>query len=617
VTTLSPNTGALEQLRSGLPDHNFVGPTGYITKRKVLFVQSLVRNSGIAEQIDTWYWMEYPKMNKGGAPRIISTETVLTLILLLTTEHQPQLVEDMASMVAHRLSKGSLRDLGLWKASRRRRHTKNWYFPLYYAIHRLLAPIDPKPGRTRKFQTEAEFKQTQQDRAKDNAGRKQPRLDWVCNQLIDSTWQLVPEDVRSAWKGDMCVDASVIPAYGKRGRPWTHETEETRVAIEPDAGWYLRTGSHGETSDHKKAKKAVFGWDATIVVRCGNDPAGLEGFPLMAAGIGLTRPGTDLIHTARRVFESIVERGYPTGRATGDRGYLAAADENDFQIPLSRLGYQHYSDYKKDQLGKRDGYAGSIQVEGAFYCPSMPEKLIRATVDLRAGRIDQKTWRQLIKERRLYMLRPKEKPDSKGRVPMVCPARGPGATLSCPIADACTGRTPPPDDNKMPVLNPPDEPDEICTHKVSVSFPIEAGAKFRQAAQFGSDEWAAAYQHDRSAIEGSNGYMKDGARESIETASRRRLRGYAAQYLLITILVVTANLRRLQKFRDEMLEHDTDEQRESFLAAKLAKKVTRKAKSAIRVGAWSTENGRRIGDEPEADNAEETKPQPEPPPQHS
>jgi hypothetical protein len=120
------------------------------------------------------------------------------------------------------------------------------------------------------------------------------------------------------------------------------------------------------------------GWDATIVVRCGNDPAGLEGFPLMAAGIGLTPPGTDLIHTARRVFESIVERGYPT-------------------------------------------------------------------------------------------------------------------------------------------------------------------------AQFGSDEWAAANQHDRSAIEGSNGYMKDGAHESIETASRRRLRGYAAQYLLITILVVTANLRRLQK----------------------------------------------------------------------
>jgi hypothetical protein len=98
----------------------------------------------------------------------------------------------------------------------------------------------------------------------------------------------------------------------------------------------------------------------------------------------------------------------------------------------------------------------------------------------------------------------------------------------------------------MPVLNPPDAPDEICTHKVSVSFPIEAGAKFRQAAQFASDEWAA-YQHDRSAIEGSNAYMKDGAREAIETASLRRLRGYAAQYFLITILVITANLRRLQK----------------------------------------------------------------------
>jgi hypothetical protein len=566
----------MESLWQALPSGRFTGNYSQITHGQVEFITQLIDSSGVADQIDAWQAIDRKKTGAGGRPRLVSTRTALILLMLLSVEHSALFVGEMAIIAGERLSNSSLRSLGLWG---HQRTTKEWFWPLWHALHRALNAIDPKPGQRRKFPTPEEIEATIRQREEDGVSVKQARLNWVCNQLVEATLQLVPAEYRQNWAGDLCIDASVVPAFGKRGAPWGKRF----LAVEYEAGWYLRDSRHNVPTDAKKVKKSVFGWDVTIAVQTNHDPQGLPGFPLLVAGIAMTIPGRALIEAAREIVEGIAERGHPSGRLTGDRGYAASAHEDTYQIPARRLGYKIYTDYRDDQLGKKDGYAGAIQVEGALYCPSMPENLITATVDLRADRIDKKTWRLRIIERRKYMLRPKSKPDANGSVAMMCPARGPGATASCPLVDNGCGQS---DDAKTRIYVPPvpEKQDKICTNATSVTVPIEAGAKLAQEVQYGSTEWQSIYSHDRNTIEGTNGFLKDGAHEGIAISERRRMRGSTAQFLMIAMLVVTGNLRKLQKFRDEMIE-GTAAFRDARDAAKLNTRKKRREQDT-RVAPW-------------------------------
>ncbi|MCU1447473.1 hypothetical protein [Cryobacterium sp.] len=573
-TPASPEV--MESLWQALPVGRFTGNHSQISHRQVEFVVQLIDDSGVADQIDAWQLSDRKKTGAGGRPRLVSTRTALALLLLLSTEHSSLFVKEMAVIAGERLSNTSLRHLGLWG---HQRDANAWFWPLWRALHRALDAIDPKPGHRREFPTPEEIELTLRHREETGASAKQARLNWVCNQLVEATLQLVPAEFRQNWEGDLCIDATVVPAFGKRGAPWGKKFH----AVEHDAGWYTRDSRHNTPTDPRKVKKAVFGWDVTIAVQTNHDPNTLPGFPLLVAGIAMTVPGRALIEAAKDIVVGVAGRGHPIGRLTGDRGYAASAHPDDYQLPARRLGYKIYTDYREDQLGAKDGYAGAIQVEGALYCPSMPERLITATIDERAGRIDKKHWRQLIVERRQYMLRPKSKPDAKGSIAMMCPARGPGATANCPLVNGGCG---PSDDARTPIFDPPEENkrDKVCTNATSVTVPIEAGAKLAQDIQYGSDEWSTMYNHDRNTIEGVNGFLKDGAHEGIHIAERRRMRGSTAQFLMIAMLVVTGNLRKLQNFRDEMTAN-TSVSRDDRDAAQLAARKKRRENNT-RIAPW-------------------------------
>ncbi|PZF61594.1 hypothetical protein DEI81_11235 [Curtobacterium sp. MCBD17_013] len=221
---------------------------------------------------------------------------------------------------------------------------------------------------------------------------------------------------------------------------------------------------------------------------------------------------------------------------------------------LSWARAQSTADYKVDQLGEKGGYMGAIQVEGAWYCPAMPADLINATKDVRAHRIDFETWRTRIDSREKYLLRRKQKPDARGDVPMMCPAIGPNATLDCPwrqgqrkaewdlIKDK-RRRTKTP----FPVLESqlPDRRLPICTNKASVTFPLATDAKYIQAVRFGTKTWKKLYSHARNMIESANRYVKDDAKEALSSEGRRRARGSSQQYVMVSMLIFAANLRRI------------------------------------------------------------------------
>ena len=188
-----------------------------------------------------------------------------------------------------------------------------------------------------------------------------------------------------------------------------------------------------------------------------------------------------------------------------------------------------------------------IQVDGTWYCPGMPDSLINATKEFRKGMIDEATHRARIEERRRYQIRTKGLPDADGHVRMRCPASQPVAMVRCPNKPASEGG-----DGKVRLRIPVTDalalhPPKICSQQ-SVTLPPEAGAKFAQELPHESPEWHAAYATLRNSVEGMNGFIKDGAHEAVDDPERRRIRGLAAQSVLLSFQLFAANLRKIEEF---------------------------------------------------------------------
>jgi hypothetical protein len=61
--------------------------------------------------------------------------------------------------------------------------------------------------------------------------------------------------------------------------------------------------------------------------------------------------------------------------------------------------------------------------------------------------------------------------------------------------------------------------------------------------------WTRTYATYRNTIEGTNGFLKDPAHESLASPGRRRVRGIAAQSLFVGLLVMSANFRKIAAYR--------------------------------------------------------------------
>jgi hypothetical protein len=80
------------------------------------------------------------------------------------------------------------------------------------------------------------------------------------------------------------------------------------------------------------------------------------------------------------------------------------------------------------------------------------------------------------------------------------------------------------------------------------TLPPEEGAKYAQELPHESPEWHAMYSTLRNSIEGMNGFIKDGAREAVDDPERRRIRGVAAQSVLVAFQFFAANIRKIGEF---------------------------------------------------------------------
>lgn len=143
----------------------------------------------------------------------------------------------------------------------------------------------------------------------------------------------------------------------------------------------------------------------------------------------------------------------------------------------------------------------------------------------------------------------KEGPDADGYERFACPAQGGHPHLCCPLRPASAESS----FGQIPVRNPPIQPPKVCT-QTAVTIVPDIGARHRQGLAFGSPERARIYATYRNTIEGTNGYLKDPAHESLASPGRRRVRGITAQSLFVGLLVMSANIRKIAAYR-ELIAH--------------------------------------------------------------
>lgn len=232
-------------------------------------------------------------------------------------------------------------------------------------------------------------------------------------------------------------------------------------------------------------------------------------------------------------------------------------------MPARALGYRPIGDYKENQLGIQAEYGGAIMVDGTWYCPSMPQPLIDASKDHRAGRINDDVYDARIG--RVSLPVPPETRPHPGRqhqmdVPGPRPRRNRRLRARRTVRHRHLGMP----TTRTRILNPPADPDICCTNKTSITIPIaptRSGnsniAKYFQDIPYKSPEWKAHYAHFRNTIEGFNGFTKLPTEEDSEQPARRRIRGYAYQALAVALNILASNLRKIASWLNRTGEQPT------------------------------------------------------------
>ena len=248
--------------------------------------------------------------------------------------------------------------------------------------------------------------------------------------------------------------------------------------------------------------------------------------------------------------------GLAPGVGDADKQYFANSLAGRLHDPAFNLGFTPSTDYRVDRLGHQGGDHGALYIEGGTYCPATPKPLQNATKDLLGAVIDTETYRQRIAGRTAFKLHVKEQPDAKGRTVLRCPALGPSPTVTCPLRELLKTRK---------VLkgvedeNVPDFADKICIQH-SVSFDTAKNRRTAQAFDYGSKDWAVFHTHARNSIESLNNQVKSGGTEDIESASRRRVRGFGAAQIIVTMLLTNFNLRKIAAFMSDKIKDEAEKQ---------------------------------------------------------
>jgi hypothetical protein len=503
--------------------------------------RELVERSGVAAWLETEIAARY---RRPGRPRELSVVALLTSLLLLATDDRALHLTAATEVLFGRLSDDARRTLGVQLNDTRSFAAR--YRQVRYLFHAVASVLDPSSLPKNHRLTLEAFAQRCVERSDDEMRDARQRLESFMGAMLSASVEGCEPPSRLAYG----LDATPVPLFS-RGP----SKRSGLSATDPDGGWYVREGDHRDREDHKGRRRSRVAWalEATLLTTASPEPGTLAAFPNLVVGLTLDRPGVDPGGTALRVLAGARSRGFAAGPLGVDRAYSGAL-ATVFHLPVRAMGFALVIDYRVDQLGRQANSQGAVLVEGTWYCPAMPEVLVSATLDLRSGALDADTYRQRIDARRAYQLRRKSGPDADGYERFMCPAQGKRPKVRCqlrPSSLALIGSR---------TVSPPAAPPPLCAQH-AITIAPDVAARHAQSFPYGSEEWARHYATLRNTIEGWNGFVKDPAHEALAQPARRRVRGLAAQSIFVTLLVVAANLRKIDTHHRQMTDRDELETR--------------------------------------------------------
>ncbi|MHB8440395.1 MAG: hypothetical protein ACYDD4_14740 [Acidimicrobiales bacterium] len=504
---------------------------------------ALVERSGVAESLEREIEARY---RRPGRPRELSVTALLAALLLLATDDRALHLSAATEVLFTRLSDAAKATLGVTGEAEGQHAFLARYRQVRYLFHSVTSVLDPS-GLPKNHRVSLEaFAQCCTTKSDHEVREARDRLESFMGAMLLASVEGCEPPSRLAYG----LDATPVPLFS-RGP----STRSGLCATDPDGGWYVREGDHREREDHRGRQRSRVAWalEATLLTTASPEPGRVASFPNLVVGLALDRPGVDPGGTALRVLAGARARGFSPGPLGVDRAY-SSAFATTFHLPARAMGFELVIDYRIDQLGRQANSQGAVLVEGAWYCPGMPEVFVNATIDLRAGAIDANTYRARIDARRAYQLRRKSGPDADGYERFMCPAEGTRPKVRCALRPSSLGLL------GARTVAPPSAPPLLCSQH-AITIAPDVAARHAQTFAYGSEEWARHYATLRNTIEGWNGFVKDPAHEALAQPARRRVRGIAAQGIFVTLLIVAANLRKIDTYRHQMVHRDEIEAR--------------------------------------------------------
>ncbi|TFD36278.1 hypothetical protein E3T34_00970 [Cryobacterium sp. TMT1-62] len=545
----------------------------------VALMAGRVLKTGVLERLNQWRAEDSPPLSIGGRPALISDLAILTGMLLLAKEGTAILLTCLRDLLMKRLSDTSRELLGVESYStdfigHHSVHDR-WYANTARAFQRINDLTDPYPQERRRAKTHTEIQQILLSHDAQLADKKKARLDEFTKLFLVMTFNEQSRPIkRASNKIDISLDQTFIGTPTKKG--YSRKNLRKRIAeealvegtgtltrgpVDAFAGWHVKSGDRTDAlrgkadltaPDGKKpSTNYAWGWEANIAVRVDASHPGKKRFPALAIAATLSMPNVGVSEEAVSLMQAAKATGLEPGVADADKQYFANALVERLHNPAINAGFTPSTDYRVDRLGARGGDHGALYIEGGTYCPATPAPLQNATKELLGAVIDTETYRARIKSRKAFQLHQKERPDAKGRAVLRCPALGPSPTVTCPLRELLKTVA----DKVRPAVdgeNLPDVPDSIC-QKHSVSFDTARNRRDAQAFEYGTKEWDEFHTHARNSIESLNNQVKSGGTEDIQSANRRRVRGFGAAQIIVTMLLTNYNLRKIAAFMSDKI----------------------------------------------------------------
>ena len=421
------------------------------------------------------------------------------------------------------------------------------------AFHRFLATVDPSIHPKGKERPWVELVENARPLTLEEQVEMQTALDIAANTVVGFAYDALPERARRRHDGSACIDGTGLPLFS-RGRPVDSEI----ASSDPDGAYHVRTGDHSEESA-SDLKDAYYAMEVHLIVAGDATLGERQYMPGIPVAMTADRSTVDPSGAGRRLFANLQARDFRPNFLAGD-GLYTLADPEKFQIPAREAGFRLVLSYPDGHTGRQDSHDGMILVEGQWACGAMPDDLVNATTDVRAGRITIDEYHRRVAERSVYDMRIQHLVDANGNLRVACGASGPCALAKCvikPGSEAERRTTTSPDGAKFdgrPRIDPSPEmvanPPKVCRQR-TVTIHKDKGARYLQDLRYGSQEQTDVYNALRQAQEGFHGFAKDEAEEALGAAGNRRIRGRAAQTMMAAFLIAAAGLRKVDTFMRE------------------------------------------------------------------